>query len=150
DFEQAAAAEELTEALDLYRGSLLGGFFISDAPGFERWLETESARLREEARRCASALIDRCQASGDLNAAAGWARRAVRLAPDDEGLVRRLIKLLDARGDRVGAAAAYQEFARRVAQDYEVEPAAETKALINAVHAREAAAGPPELLRGTS
>src|SRR2546427_5834498 len=46
-FNRAVDAEQFREALDLYRGTLLEGFLISDAPEFERWLETERTRLRE-------------------------------------------------------------------------------------------------------
>src|SRR5206468_10340111 len=139
DFDRSIESGHLSEALDIYRGHLLEGFFISDAPEFERWLEVERARRRDRARRCASMLIDRADADGDVAAAASWARRAVQLAPDDEGLVRRLIVLLDAQGDRVGAAAVYEEFAQRVAQEYAVQPAAETQALMGEVRAREQA-----------
>ena len=45
-FEAALDAGKVAEALALYRGDLLDGFFISDAPEFERWLETERERLR--------------------------------------------------------------------------------------------------------
>src|SRR5437660_4840909 len=50
-FGRAIDREQFREALDLYRGDLLEGFFISDAPEFERWLETERTRLREAAAR---------------------------------------------------------------------------------------------------
>jgi len=40
---------EVDEALRLYRGDLLDGFFISGAPEFERWLEAERDRLRARA-----------------------------------------------------------------------------------------------------
>src|SRR2546430_8891777 len=48
-FERALRIGQLEEALDLYGGALLEGFFISDAPEFERWLETERARLQQAA-----------------------------------------------------------------------------------------------------
>src|SRR5437016_4181677 len=44
-FARAIDGGELGQALDLYRGNLLEGFFISDAPEFERWLESERAKL---------------------------------------------------------------------------------------------------------
>jgi len=150
EFDRLIESGHLREALDVYRGHLLEGFFISDAPEFERWLEVERARRRDRARRCASMLIDRADADGDVAAAASWARLAVQLAPDDEGLVRRLIVLLDAQGDRVGAAAVYEEFAQRVAQEYAVQPAAETKALMGEVRAREQARTPADLLHPAS
>ena len=136
-FERASDAGEWLEATDLYRGPLLEGFFISDGPEFERWLESERARLREEAARAARALIEQCESRGNLTTAAHWARRAVELAPNDEALVRRLISVLDQHGDRASALQAYQAFARRLAAEYDAEPAAETQALVAAVRARE-------------
>lgn len=150
DFDQLIESGHLSEALAVYRGHLLDGFFISDAPEFERWLEGKRAQLREDARRCATSLIDRSEANGDVAGAVAWARRGVRLSPDDEGLVRRLMVLLDACGDRVGAAAAYEEFARLAVQEYAVQPAAETKALMDAIRAREEARTSAQLQRTTT
>src|SRR2546427_280826 len=139
-FDRAVASGEWGEALELYRGDLLEGFFISEAPEFERWLETERARLKDAACRGAHALIERAEASGDLAAAASWARRAARLTPFDEELVRRLISLLDRLGDRTRAVQVYDEFASRLVREYEMQPVAETQALIAGVRTRESAA----------
>ena len=147
DFGRSIESGHLSEALDLYRGHLLEGFFISDAPEFERWLETERARLQEAASAAARTLVEQCEAGGDFTAAAQWARRASRLAPLDETLLRRLIGLLDRLGDRAGAVMAYEDFAKRLAQEYEAQPAAETQALITAVRGRETAAGTVSLPR---
>src|SRR5258708_39043687 len=109
DFERSIESGHLSEALDLYRGHLLEGFFISDAPEFEHWLETERARLQAAASAAARTLVEQCERGGDLTAAAQWARRAARLAPLDESLLRRLIGLLDRLGGRAGAAVAYED-----------------------------------------
>src|SRR5881296_2052330 len=97
-FGRAVDREEFREALDLYRGNLLEGFFISDAPEFERWLETERARLQEAASRAAVTLVGRSEECGNLTTAVHWARRGVELTPNEEVLVRRLITLLDRHG----------------------------------------------------
>jgi len=144
-FDLALAAGRLAEALELYRGDLLEGFFIPGAAEFERWLEGERARLRQAASRGAQALVEQCEAAVDLRAALEWARRAAQLAPHAEGPLRQLVKLLDRLGDRAGAVAAYEEFAKQLGVDLEAEPAAETKALLAAVRARETAA-PVELV----
>src|SRR5439155_1264318 len=147
-FERALRNGQLEEALDVYRGALLEGFFISDAPEFERWLETERARLQQAAAGGARALAERYESDNDLTRAVRWTRRSIELAPSDEGLVRRLIALLDRQGDRAGALEAYEAFARRVAAEYDAEPAAETRALVAAVRARrraEPAAASPEV-----
>src|SRR6184192_3667285 len=135
-FERALRNGQLEEALDVYRGALLQGFFISDAPEFERWLETERARLQQAAAGGARALAERYESVNDLTTAVRWTRRSLELAPSDEGLVRRLMALLDRQGDRAGAFEAYEAFARRIAAEYDAEPAAETKALRAAVRAR--------------
>jgi TolB-like protein/DNA-binding SARP family transcriptional activator/Tfp pilus assembly protein PilF len=143
-FDRAVAAEQFREALDFYQGNLLEGFFISGAGEFERWLENERRQLRDAASRAAGSLVETSEAAGDLPAATQWARRAARLASHDEELLRRLILLLDRLGDRAGALEAYEEFTKRLAEDLEAEPAAETKALVAAVRARDTAA-PVEL-----
>src|SRR5439155_9976085 len=108
----------------------------------------ERARLQQAAAGGARALAERYESDNDLTRAVRWTRRSIELAPSDEGLVRRLIALLDRQGDRAGALEAYEAFARRVAAEYDAEPAAETRALVAAVRARrraEPAAASPEV-----
>ena len=143
-FDRAIAAAQFAQALDYYRGPLLDGFFISGTGEFERWLERERARLREAVSAAARTLVEQCEAAGDVAAAAECARRATHVVPLDEALLRRRVTLLDRVGDRAGAVEAYEDFAKRLRQDLETEPAAETKALITAVRARQVAA-PVEL-----
>src|SRR2546422_946030 len=47
-FDRAAAEQHCTAALELYRGPLLDGFFISGAVEFERWLDDERSRRRHQ------------------------------------------------------------------------------------------------------
>jgi serine/threonine-protein kinase len=136
EFERAAQAGQLTDALDLYRGDLLEGFFIRGAPEFEQWLEDERARLKAVALRSAALLAERGEARGSLAESAQWARRALRIAPLDEPALRRLLQALDRLGDRAGAVEAYEGFAKRLAAELEAEPAPETQALAAAVRAR--------------
>jgi serine/threonine-protein kinase len=137
DFKAAVDAGDSARALGLYRGDLLEGFHISGSGDFERWLEEERVWLRGQAARAASALAERNAAAGELVAAGHWARRAFALCPNDEGEARRLIELLGHVGDRAGAVQAYEEFARRLREDYEIEPTPETQAVISAVRARQ-------------
>jgi len=144
-FDRAIAGGRWDEALELYRGELLEGFFISGAPEFERWLDAERARLWAAAVGGARSLVERATEVGDVAAAAQWAERGLRLAPLDEALMQRLIGILDRRGDRAGAVQAYEDFARRLARELEVRPSAETQALLAAVREREVVAAPIEL-----
>jgi serine/threonine-protein kinase len=135
-FEQALDAGETARAFELYRGHFLQAFFVADVPDFERWVERERVRLRDRAFHGAWAAAEREEQAGNSFGAAYWGRRAAALSPDDEGAVRRLIALLDRLGDRAGAVAAYEEFSRRLARDYDVEPAVETQVLIRTVRSR--------------
>lgn len=132
-FEAALDAGRPDEALALYGGDLLDGFFISDAPEFERWLDGERERLRHRAAEGAWALAGVMAAGGDAAAAVRWARWAAGLLPGDEAVARRLMTFLDGLGDRAAAIRAYEAFAWRLSQEYELAPSAETERLAAAI-----------------
>src|SRR5256712_4532023 len=94
-FEQALDAGQLAQAVELYRGEFLGGFFVSEAgPAFEQWLERERARLRQRAAEAAWVLAEGAAGRRSSESAARWAHRAADLSLDDERAVRRLLSLL--------------------------------------------------------
>lgn len=135
-FEASLDAGQPSGALELYQGDLLAGFFIGDAPEFEHWLDRERERLRRRATEAAWLLADESEAEGNAPDAKRWARRAATLAPDDESVLRRLIALLDRVGDRAQAVVAYETFARRLSEEYELNPSPETQELIDDIRAR--------------
>lgn len=135
-FERALEAGDRKAALDLYRGDLLEGFFLSDAIAFERWVEEMRAGLRHRAIAAALELSSEYDDQGNAVEAVFWTRRAAALARDDEAVLRRLLTLLLNAGDRVGAVREYESFRDRLANEMELEPAPETAALIARVHAR--------------
>ena len=121
------------DALEVYRGDLLEGFHLSGCAEFERWLDDEQSRLRKRAAQAAWSLAEREEQAGNAVQAGHWARRGVTLSPGDETALRRLVELLDRLGDRAGAVREYEAFARRLAEEYELEPSAETRELIEAI-----------------
>jgi TolB-like protein/DNA-binding SARP family transcriptional activator len=141
-FDRACASGDFAAALQLYKGDLLDGLFVTDiAPELERWIEDERARLRHRAADIVWRLVTRCEAEGNVELAVEYARRGVALAPHDESGLRRLMTLLDRTADLDGAVGAYETFARRLANDLEVDPALETTALMMRVRSR--IGGPP-------
>jgi serine/threonine-protein kinase len=134
--EAAVAGGQPEAALTLYRGDFLDGVFVSDAaPELEDWISAERLRLRGLAVKAAwmaSELPANRDNVGEL------VRRAVQWSGDDEGALRRGLKVLDGMGDRAGAAALYDEFARRVARDFDVQLSSETRSVIKALRARRA------------
>jgi DNA-binding SARP family transcriptional activator len=137
-FEQACDASDWKTALDLYRGDLLEGVFIGDISAeFEQWLDDQRSRLRRRTASAAWSAVDDAERRGDLVAAAPLARRGVELMPDDEASVRRLMRILDRRGDRAGALSAYETFRLRLATEFQAVPSPETEALLANIRARE-------------
>ena len=68
------------------------------------------------------------------------ARWCAELAPADAGPVGRLLRLLEEAGDRTAALRAYEEYAQRLAREYELEPHQELRSIVERI--REASAGP--------
>ena len=132
-FEESLKAKRLEEALELYRGDLLTGFFIDEAPEFEHWLHSERTRLRACAARAAYAMSERLETSENFGAAVSWARRSLELADTDERTLRKLIELQCRAGDRTGAIQVYETFARHLAAEYETQPSSDTRSLIEQI-----------------
>jgi DNA-binding SARP family transcriptional activator/tetratricopeptide (TPR) repeat protein len=131
-----ASSAQHREAVELYRGDLMEGFYGADA-AFERWLDAERDRLRGIAHRSAWALAEAELEAGHHAQAAHWGRWAVERSPYDEAAVQRLLCVLDRIGDRAGAVHAYELFATRLAGDLELDPSPETRALVEAIRSRD-------------
>lgn len=137
-FEEALEREQPAEAVELYGGDLLEGFFLPNARGFEVWLDRRRRSLRFAAAEAAWSLADRARDEEAWKEAVQHARWALSLRPMQETGVRRLIELLDRAGDRAGAIRAYEEFAARLEREYDVPPAPETRELVEELRARSA------------
>jgi serine/threonine-protein kinase len=129
-FDASLKASRLEEALEIYRGDLLPGFFIDDTREFGEWLESQRTRLRIAAARAAFTLSDQFEASGNVDAALKWTRRNIELADTDERGVHKLIKLQGKAGDRIGAFHAYDAFARHLADEYQTVPSTDMRSLV--------------------
>lgn len=137
EFRRLAETGEHERAFATFTGDLLPGFFVSDAPEFERWLDDERASLRDLATAAAWSLSDRSAAAGRLRDAIDWANRARDLAPSDEPGLRRLLTLLDRAGNRAGALEAYDAFRQHLESELELEPSPETRALVARITSRK-------------
>ena len=124
------------EALSLYRGELLEGLFPEGvAQEFQEWLSAQRKLLREQSAQAAWECSRLEEERGDRTAASVMARRARELDPDNEEGVRRLMGLLDRRGDRGSALRVYAEWQARLSEEFGVEPAPETRRLARQVQA---------------
>jgi DNA-binding SARP family transcriptional activator/Tfp pilus assembly protein PilF len=142
EFERAIRDGRLSDAVSMYGGEFLPGFFLDDAPEFEEWLESARARLRDRAATAATQLAEQAWLADDYPECIQAARRALAIAPGDERATRSLISALDRTGDRGGAVSAYEVLAQRLNADFNVLPSAETQARVAAVRARDRAMEP--------
>jgi DNA-binding SARP family transcriptional activator/TolB-like protein len=134
-FDAAVDQGRAADALALYRGELLAGLHTSAAPDFERWLDEERSRLRQRAAEAGWALAAARERDGDAGGAAEAARGAAALSPTDETALRRLLLLLERLGDRLGAVRAYEAFVWKLQREYELQPSAETQAVVARIRA---------------
>ena len=135
-FEQANTRGAAAEALELYRGDLLEGMFISEAPEFERWLDGERVRLRDRAIAAARTLTEELDAAGLLEEAVETARRWADLAAHDERAGHALVDLLDRSGDRGGALEAGERFLVRMDEEFGIPPSEGTLAMLENIRTR--------------
>src|SRR5690606_3925493 len=113
-FREAVESEAWQEAVRVYAGPFLDGFFLSDAPEFERWVETERGLLARQYADALEALARQRAEAGDLaGAATVWSRLAAH-DPYSARYAIGLMEALAAAGDRAGARdAAGRRAARR-------------------------------------
>jgi DNA-binding SARP family transcriptional activator/TolB-like protein len=136
-FEAHLAAGREAEALALYHGDLLAGFFVSDAaPELDEWIDRARRRYREAAFAAAERLADRDAAAGRLSTARFWSERALDLQPLSETALLRMLRLLDRAGERVEALHRYENFARRLKAELGVEPGPELRGLLQTLRER--------------
>jgi serine/threonine-protein kinase len=102
-FERALDQGGNEEAVTLYRGPFLDGFFLKDAPEFERWAEGQRERLARRMSTALASLAQQATSAGDHGTAATWWRRANELDPYDSPTVLALVRSLASNGDRAGA-----------------------------------------------
>jgi DNA-binding SARP family transcriptional activator len=121
DGDRDERVRRLREAVDLYRGDLLDGWY-------DDWVVPERDRLRRQALAALDQLVPALEALGDRDAAIGYAERALTLDPLAEATYRTLMRLHDARGDRGRALRVYHECTAKLRDELGVEPSAQTRA----------------------
>ncbi|HUF50005.1 MAG TPA: BTAD domain-containing putative transcriptional regulator, partial [Longimicrobiales bacterium] len=122
-FEASVSSGDPAAALALYRGDLLPGFYIPDAPAFDEWLEQRRTQLRRTA---ADAAWRHAEVAGlPPDELVARAHRAAELSGVNESTLRRLLLAFERAGDRAGAAHAFDDFRRRLHAEFDLEPSAE-------------------------
>lgn len=125
-FLRALASGQNEQALSLYQGDFLSGFHVDGAPEFNLWADQVRARLQRLAVRAAKNLAHTAEGQRSLADAQLWWRRVLELDPFDEAVLRRLMTLLAASGNRCSALAEFARFRSLVAAQLDATPSDRT------------------------
>ncbi len=135
-FEALLDANRKEEALRLYGGELLPGFYVGGSNAFADWLDARREHLGLRAAKAAWDLSAEFEASGELPSAAFWGKRALALSPFSESEVQRLLRLLVRTGDFAGALRAFSGLQRTLETEFHAMPSTETERLVADIRLR--------------
>jgi TolB-like protein/DNA-binding SARP family transcriptional activator len=142
DFETAVAARDLERAASIYAGPFLDGFFLGDAPDFNRWQETERDRLARRYASALQALATDAETRGDSSSAADWWRRLAAHDPYDSSAALGLMRALERTGNRAAAVQHAKAHGALLRDELGVEPTADVTGFA-ATLARDRLTPPP-------
>ncbi|TVR33796.1 MAG: hypothetical protein EA390_03685 [Balneolaceae bacterium] len=104
EFESLIDESDMQQAVKLYRSDLLEGLHVSGAsPEFDQWIERERERFRKSYGNALETLAEKDEKRGNLKEAARWWTLRSEAFPYDTPVVKRLIDVLAATGNRADA-----------------------------------------------
>ena len=126
-------AGEREQAVALYAGPFLDGFFLSDALEFEQWADRERDRLARVYAQACKQLGEQCESAGDFTGSVTWWRRLVEHDKYGAAPTLSLMRALDAVGDRAAAIQEARAHAARMKADLDAEPDTQVEAFAQAL-----------------
>ena len=133
EFLQHTEEGSFDEAVKIYYGSFLSGFFLNNSKGFETWVDRQRAQLERAHRRarrgCVNALVDARRWPEAIQAARQW----VEVDPFDDEANHRLIELLSSSGNRAEALHEFSAYEQRLKTELQIEPLEHTRKIIEEI-----------------
>jgi adenylate cyclase len=117
DFADALARGDTEAAVELYRGPFLDGFYLSDAPEFEQWMDTERGRIERSYTEALERLAKSAEDANDLAGAARWRQKLIDTDPVSSKHATGLIRALMNAGDHTAALQYAERYEAIVAQE---------------------------------
>ena len=145
EFEVAIGAGDLAAAAELYRGPFLEGFYLSDAPEFEQWMEGERSRLEALYLKALERLAEGAEEARDSEAALAWWRKLSDADPLSTRYALGLMRALAKTGDHAAALHHARGHEQLVEKELGAGAGPEITALAEEIRARarESPVGPP-------
>ncbi len=144
-FQAAIRADQIDDALALYRADLLTGFSLRDCPEFDQWHFLQADELRRQLAGALERWVQHCCEEGAYEKGVTYARRWLALDSLHEPAHRDLMRLYAYAGQYAAALRQYQECVRLLEEELGVPPEEETSALYEAIRTRQLA--PPVMAR---
>ncbi|HEX9118696.1 MAG TPA: BTAD domain-containing putative transcriptional regulator, partial [Anaerolineae bacterium] len=135
-FAEAASqvsSDGLATVMGLYRGPLLDGVKLVEAPDFEVWTTTERERFTQLYLRGLSALVTRYRAQGEWDQVIATAQSALAQDNLQEPMYRALMEAYALLGDRPAALHQFEILRAVLDRELGVEPLPETANLAKAI-----------------
>lgn len=147
EFELATRQRDYARAVTIYHGRapFLDGFFLPDAPEFERWVDSVRKRLADTYAAALESLAADAEGRSDFAKAAEWWRSRAAQDPYDSRVAVRLMQALEASGNRAGALQHAALHQRMVHEELGMKSVPEVSALVERLRATPAPAARPPL-----
>jgi DNA-binding SARP family transcriptional activator/tetratricopeptide (TPR) repeat protein len=128
-----SSVTSLGEAISLYRGDLLEGFYVSESPVFEDWMLLMRDRLQRQAASELRNLVAETARRGDHDAAGRYAWHWVELEPWQEEAHRQLMQVLAMSGRRTEALAQFEACRRTLQDEFGIDPSGTTSRMFEQI-----------------
>jgi DNA-binding SARP family transcriptional activator len=122
EFTRACATGDSKRAVACYGGPFLDGFFLGNAPGFERWVEGERVVFARAFTEALETLAVDAESRGDRAEAARWWSQLADHEPLSSRVIIKLMSALAAHGDRAGALQQARRYEDELGRELEAEP----------------------------
>ena len=131
----STCVRHLEEAVKIYRGEFMEGFYLDDSQRGQEWITFEREQLYSQMLTAMQNLMAYYTQQGDHEQALKFAQQLVSLAPYEESAHRSLMRMFSNIGRRSAALEQYQTCKRILQDELGVEPSTETTALYNLIKA---------------
>lgn len=125
EFAEAVERGDWATAVELHVAPFLDGFFLTDADELERWVDAQRERLWRDRGRGVEALARAAEDRDDRDAAVRWWRTLAAHDPHSSRIALRLMRALDAAGERAAALRHAEAHALLLKEEMELVPDAE-------------------------
>ena len=126
----------LQQAVNVYRGDFLEGFYVGDAPDFEEWIGKEREYWHRRMDTIFHRLSQLQYERGEISDAIETTTRWISHDPFNEMVYRRLMQVHLVAGDRTAALQTYETCRAMLAREFNTRPAPETEVLAERIRVK--------------